>query len=106
MRVLWDLGSATISQIVAAVQQERDVSPQTIKTLLRRLIDKHLVAYAVDRTIPAFTITVRSFGRMMLSGKKARRLSPRSIKAMSVNFLPTSSRTVGSPKANSRVCST
>ncbi len=48
MRVLWDLGSATISQIVAAVLQEREVSPQTIKTLLRRLIDKHLVAYAVD----------------------------------------------------------
>ncbi len=48
MRALWDLGSATASQIVAMVKRERDVSTQTVKTLLRRLIDKHFVAYAVD----------------------------------------------------------
>lgn len=48
MRVLWDMGSATASEVVAAVRHERDVSPQTVKTLIRRLIDKQAVGYAID----------------------------------------------------------
>ena len=48
MRVLWDRGSATASEITASVKRERDVSPQTIKTLIRRLVDKHIVGYAID----------------------------------------------------------
>ncbi|MCC8179379.1 MAG: BlaI/MecI/CopY family transcriptional regulator [Planctomycetes bacterium] len=48
MRALWDQGSATTAEITAAVKRERDVSTQTVKTLLRRLIDKDLVGFTVD----------------------------------------------------------
>lgn len=48
MRALWETGSATTSVITERVRLEREVSPQTVKTLLRRLIDKHLVGYAID----------------------------------------------------------
>ncbi|MCD8349346.1 MAG: BlaI/MecI/CopY family transcriptional regulator [Planctomycetaceae bacterium] len=48
MLVLWDKGSATISEITATVKRDRDISTQTIKTLIRRLIDKELVGYAID----------------------------------------------------------
>ncbi len=48
MRVLWEEGSATASHITATLSREREVSAQTVKTLLRRLVDKRLVAYTVD----------------------------------------------------------
>lgn len=48
MRALWDKGSATASEITAEVRRERDVSGQTVKTLIRRLIDKRIVGYAID----------------------------------------------------------
>lgn len=48
MRVLWDKGSATASEITSVMRRERDVSAQTIKTLIRRLVDKHIVGYAID----------------------------------------------------------
>ncbi len=48
MLVLWDRGSATVSEITGDVKQDRDVSTQTVKTLIRRLIDKGLVGYAID----------------------------------------------------------
>jgi predicted transcriptional regulator len=48
MRVLWDKGTATASEIVETVMGERDVSMRTIKTLLRRLIAKRAVAFDVD----------------------------------------------------------
>lgn len=48
MRVLWEQDSATASDITAAVRRERTVSAQTVKTLLRRLIDKRIVDYEID----------------------------------------------------------
>ena len=48
MLVLWERGSATAAEIVAEVTSGRDVSMRTIKTLLRRLIAKKAVAYAID----------------------------------------------------------
>jgi predicted transcriptional regulator len=47
MRVLWGCkGSMTSAEVVAAVNDGR--SPQTIKTLLQRLVAKSFVAYTVD----------------------------------------------------------
>lgn len=48
MLVLWDMGSATISELAARVRRGREVSVQTVKTLVRRLIDKKIVGYAID----------------------------------------------------------
>ncbi len=48
MRVLWENGSATAAEIVDAVTGERDIAMRTVKTLLRRLVAKHAVAYAID----------------------------------------------------------
>lgn len=48
MRVLWKNGSATAAEIVDVVTGERDISMRTVKTLLRRLIAKKAVAYAID----------------------------------------------------------
>ena len=48
MRVLWERGSATAAEIVTVVTGERDVAMRTVKTLLRRLVAKEAVAYAID----------------------------------------------------------
>ncbi len=48
MLALWEKGSATASEITDSVRRERDVSGQTVKTLIRRLVDKKCVAYAID----------------------------------------------------------
>ena len=48
MEFLWDRESATASEIVEHIAQSRDISMRTIKALIRRLIDKNMVAFTVD----------------------------------------------------------
>lgn len=40
MRIIWTLGQATSNQVIDILQQKTDWKPATIKTLLRRLVDK------------------------------------------------------------------
>lgn len=40
MRIIWTLGHSTSSQIIDILQQKVDWKPATIKTLLRRLVEK------------------------------------------------------------------
>ena len=40
MRIIWTLGEATSNQVINAIQQEKDWTESTIKTLLRRLVEK------------------------------------------------------------------
>ena len=40
MRVVWSLRQTTSSQIIEILQKKVDWKPATIKTLLRRLVDK------------------------------------------------------------------
>lgn len=48
MDALWDKGTATAAELVAAVSAGRDISMRTIKTHIRRLVDKGAVGYAID----------------------------------------------------------
>lgn len=48
MQVLWQTDSATAAEIVGEVTKQRDISMRTIKTLIRRLIEKGAVNYRVD----------------------------------------------------------
>ena len=49
MQVLWESGATlTSAEIVLRVNNKRDRSPRTIKTLLQRLVAKGFVAYTVD----------------------------------------------------------
>ncbi|MFO1499007.1 MAG: BlaI/MecI/CopY family transcriptional regulator [Verrucomicrobiota bacterium] len=45
MKVLWEQGTATANQVVAALQEKMAWKPKTIHTLLRRLLAKRAVAY-------------------------------------------------------------
>lgn len=40
MRIIWTLKKATTKQIMAVIQQEMDWTESTVKTLLRRLVEK------------------------------------------------------------------
>ncbi|MEY8441509.1 CopY/TcrY family copper transport repressor [Lactobacillaceae bacterium 24-114] len=40
MRIVWTLGDVTSSQIIELIQKKMDWKPATIKTLIRRLVDK------------------------------------------------------------------
>lgn len=40
MRIVWTLGEATSNQVIKSIQQEKDWTESTIKTLLRRLVEK------------------------------------------------------------------
>lgn len=44
MRVIWTLGSATSRELIDILGESMDWKPATIKTLLRRLVDKDIVA--------------------------------------------------------------
>jgi BlaI family penicillinase repressor len=46
MKVLWDRGQAGAQEVTEALAVERNWRPQTVKTLLNRLVKKGAVAYA------------------------------------------------------------
>lgn len=48
MEALWSRPTATAAEIVDAVTNVRNVAMRTVKTLLRRLVAKGAVAYAID----------------------------------------------------------
>jgi len=45
IKVLWDLGEASVAQIQAALKAEREFAITTISTVLKRLKDKHAVDF-------------------------------------------------------------
>ena len=48
MRIVWTLEQAYTSDIIAALKEKKDWSESTIKTLIRRLVNKGLVASKKD----------------------------------------------------------
>ena len=48
MKVLWDRGEAGAQEVTEALAVERNWRPQTVKTLLNRLVKKGAVVYAED----------------------------------------------------------
>jgi BlaI family penicillinase repressor len=48
MKVLWDRGQAAAQDVTEALAVERNWRPQTVKTLLNRLVKKGAVAYAEE----------------------------------------------------------
>ena len=48
MKVLWDRGQASAQDVTEALAVERNWRPQTVKTLLNRLVKKGAVAYAEE----------------------------------------------------------
>ena len=48
MKVLWDRGEAGAQEVTEALATERNWRPQTVKTLLNRLVKKGAAAYAEE----------------------------------------------------------
>src|SRR3954451_23999665 len=48
IKVLWDRGEASAQDVTEALAVERNWRPQTVKTLLNRLVKKGAVAYAAE----------------------------------------------------------
>jgi BlaI family penicillinase repressor len=48
MKVLWDKGQAGAQEVTQALAVERNWRPQTVKTLLNRLVKKGALAYAEE----------------------------------------------------------
>jgi Predicted transcriptional regulator len=48
MECLWEAGSATASEIASYALERTNVTKGTIKTHIRRLVAKKLIAYAID----------------------------------------------------------
>ena len=48
MKVLWDAGPIGAQEVTEALAVERNWRPQTVKTLLNRLVKKGAVAYAEE----------------------------------------------------------
>lgn len=48
MKVLWDQGEAGAQEVTAALAVERNWRPQTVKTLLNRLVKKGAVVYVEE----------------------------------------------------------
>ena len=48
LEVLWEVESATAAEIFRAISEKRNVTEKTMKSLIRRLIAKDMVAFTVD----------------------------------------------------------
>jgi BlaI family transcriptional regulator, penicillinase repressor len=48
MRVLWDLGEATVTDVHLALLDERGLAPTTIATMLKKMEDKGVVAHRAE----------------------------------------------------------
>ena len=48
MRVLWDLGEATVTDVHHALLDERGLAPTTIATMLKKMEDKGVVAHRAE----------------------------------------------------------
>jgi predicted transcriptional regulator len=48
MRALWDLGEGTVTQVRAALTNERDLAPTTVATVLSRLEKSGLVTHHTE----------------------------------------------------------
>jgi predicted transcriptional regulator len=48
MRVLWDLGEATVTDVYQRLLDERGLAPTTIATMLKKMEDKGVVAHRAD----------------------------------------------------------
>ncbi|WP_283680375.1 CopY/TcrY family copper transport repressor [Lentilactobacillus sp. Marseille-Q4993] len=65
MRIIWTLGKASSNDVIKAIQQEKDWTESTIKTLLRRLVTKD--ALATDRDGRRFIYTPKIDERKAMS---------------------------------------
>ena len=48
MQVLWDLKQATAGEVIERLESSSDWNHRTIRTLIRRLVDKGLVLHTVE----------------------------------------------------------
>ncbi|HVK63316.1 MAG TPA: BlaI/MecI/CopY family transcriptional regulator [Polyangium sp.] len=48
MRVLWELGEATVTDVHQALLSERGLAPTTIATMLKKMEEKGVVAHRAD----------------------------------------------------------
>lgn len=51
MRVLWDRSPRTANEVIGELEAETEWSPQTIKTLLNRLVKKEALGYEANGRI-------------------------------------------------------
>ena len=48
MRVLWDLGEATVNDVHQALLDDRGLAPTTIATMLKKMEDKGVIAHRAE----------------------------------------------------------
>jgi len=48
MRVLWQLGEATVTDVYTALLEDRGLAPTTIATMLKKMEDKGVVEHRAD----------------------------------------------------------
>ena len=48
MRVLWDLGEATVADVHQALYDERGLAPTTVATMLKKMEDKGVIAHRAE----------------------------------------------------------
>jgi BlaI family penicillinase repressor len=48
MRILWENSPMTAMEVIKQLEETKNWKPKTIKTLLRRLVDKKAITYTVE----------------------------------------------------------
>lgn len=70
MRVLWDRGEATVSEVHETLEPERGLAPTTVATMLTKMEKKGVVDHRADgrKFIYRPTVAERQVRRSMVSG--------------------------------------
>jgi predicted transcriptional regulator len=59
LRLVWDLGFATVQNVCDALPRDREVAYATVQTLLRRLEKKGYVSHKIDGKAHVFSAAVK-----------------------------------------------
>ena len=88
MKIIWENPNCTAMFIIEKLKDSSDWKPKTIKTLIRRLVDKNIVGYVQDgREYKYYSLVNESECRRSEGISFLKRVYGGSLKAMMLNFM-------------------
>lgn len=88
MEVIWEQPNCTAMFIIKKLENSTDWKPKTIKTLIRRLVDKGIIGYEQEgREYKYYSLVNESECKRSEGVSFLKRVYKGSLKAMMVNFM-------------------
>lgn len=88
MKIIWKYPYCTASEVIKALEDYKDWKPKTVKTLIRRLLEKQVLGYEVSgREYKYFSLVNEQECIKSESNSFLQRIYRGSIKALLLNYI-------------------